>query len=178
MLRPRQRGARVARGRSGTMRACVPTNPRTCALSPPTSTGQLLGLRAAPLIGSSRGSFAPQLRRRTFVCGAVHGPFKLGGRGRAGDLSQPGSNDPMALTRARIDDAGVHVRVALVVKAMSTQEKVVGAKNQGNSLSSMFMNPCPSSSNPRTRRSASNPPRRTWSACASPPAGTSRARVR
>jgi len=49
----------------------------------------------------------------------------------------------MTLTRARIDDAGVHVRVALVVKAMSTQEKVFRAKNQGNSLSSMLMNPLP-----------------------------------
>ena len=65
------------------------------------------------------------------------------GGGELGTWSQPGSNDPMALTRARIDDAGVHVRVALVVKAMSTQEKVVRAKNQGNSLSSMFRNPLP-----------------------------------
>ena len=102
-------------------------------------------LARRPSSGSSRGSLCASASSKDLrlpVRSTDH--LNSAGGGELGTWSQPGSNDPMALTRARIDDAGVHVRVALVVKAMSTrQEKVVGAKNQGNSLSSMFMNPLP-----------------------------------
>ena len=83
--------------------------------------------------------------------------LNLGGGGEVGEgWSQPGSKDPMALTRARIDRARVYARVCTrrsSFKAKTTQ-KMFGVwclvarrakhkNHQGNSISSMFRNPLP-----------------------------------
>ena len=137
--------------------------------------------------GSSRGRPSTSTSRELLLFPARStDQLNLGGGGEVGEgWSQPGSKDPMALTRARIDGARVYARVCTrrsSFKAKTTQKmfgvwlpggpntKIIKATRSRRCSGTL----CPSSSSPRTYRSASGPPHPTASACAWPPAGTPR----